>query len=124
MCIFSLFLINSRHNVIQPLLLFSECPPLLKVLALIIHISSFYNGLKNPCSTKLIPFLRTTWFRVVMYEMQNCYVFFFFLLFFSKCTFLIAKFYLTKYQISNQFNFFSGRFASVSFMFLLQHFYS
>ena len=81
----------------------------------IIDFSSFHNGLKHFCSLKLVSILRATLWKVVM----KCKLFFecnhflnvvlLFGLFFPKCSFFeVRKFYLTKYQISNQLNFFSG----------------
>ena len=72
------------------------------------HGSSFYIGIKHPCTSKPISILRATLFKVVI----KCKTFMsfstFWALFLKIYIFEVTKFYLTKYQVSNQLNFFSG----------------
>ena len=73
----------------------------------IYHCGLKHNGLKHLCSLKLVSILRAKLWKVVM----NCKIVMFFNFwgsFSRKFIFEVAKFYLTKYQISNQLNFFSG----------------
>ena len=70
-------------------------------------LSSFPNGLKHLCSLELVSILGVTLWKVVM-KCKLTMFFDFLSLFLKLFIFEFAKFYLTKYQICNQLNFFSG----------------
>ena len=74
------------------------------VSTFIIDFSSFYNGLKQLCSLKLVSIFRARLWKVVM-KCKIVMLFNFLDFFFKMFLLEVSKFYLTKYQVSNQFNF-------------------
>ena len=73
-----------------------------QVLTFINDTFSFHNGLKHLCSLKLVSILGAALWKVVIKCKNVMFFFTFWALFLKMLIFQVAKFYLTKYQISNQ----------------------
>ena len=74
-----------------------------QVLTFIIDFCSFHNGLKHLSSLKLVSILRATFWKVVM-KCKIVVFLTFWARFLKIFIFEVAKFCLTRYQISNQLN--------------------
>ena len=72
-----------------------------------IDISSFQNGVKHTYSSKPVSILRAKFGKVAM-KCNIVMVFNFWVLFRRVYIFQAAKYYLTKYEVPNQHNFFRG----------------